>query len=80
LDLPERVWDQMVVVEGVVDLAVEGQAAAAAAASEVLRTSVGYCREDRKSDRAEAVVGHVCCGSTVDRQVSRGSDEETSGL
>ena len=43
-DLPERVLDQMVVVEGV-DLAaaaVQAQAQAAASASEVLRTSVRY--------------------------------------
>jgi hypothetical protein len=77
--LPERVLDQMVVGEGV-DLAA-AQAQAAASALEVLRTSAGYSRGYRRSDKLEAVVGHgCCCGSTVDRQASHGSDEEASGL
>jgi hypothetical protein len=64
----------MVVVEGV-ELA-EGRAAA----SEAPRTSVKYCREDRRIDKAETVVGHVCGGGAVGRQASRGSGEEASGL
>jgi hypothetical protein len=79
--LPERVLGQMVVGEGVDLAAAQAQAQAAASALEVLRTSAGYSREYRRIDKSGAVVGHgCCCGSTVDRQASHGSDEEASGL
>ena len=78
LHLPERVLDQMVVVEGVL-LASDLPETDSEAASEVLRTSVVYDREDRGIDKAENVC-RVCCGSAVGRQASHGSDEEASGL